>query len=387
MNDTETIAVILCVIVIILLIFKYYNNTNKSKDHFTLTPDQYKNEILSKLNYDISSIRNLAQLANNTLIDNGTNLYLPIDTVSPQTIKSHETVTINGNLIINKKSEEDEPISFINKNNDLSYFDLFYKGMIIPWASHAAEVPYGWAICNGDSYYYSNTTGEYLNLKNVTEDERNKYWNNDKYNNTNPIVTTPNLTSRFILHENSIKNYSSENTNDKLDWILVDKKPLGIHEINEKGGEESVLLSKEHLPSHFHTVNFYMNYSYDIKNLKSGGEQAYYDNYRITKADFESEKSKIPDLSSQPWHAQLHYIALSEINISPQTEAQHPISTYTHNSLSNIVVDASAFNWDYLITRDNLRKVTGTDIVTYYAQTRHENMPPWYALYYIMKLY
>jgi predicted negative regulator of RcsB-dependent stress response len=62
--DTNIIALFLCMIVILLLIIKQIIFKKRRREQFT-TDSLYKTEILKHLNYDISSIRNLAQLAHN----------------------------------------------------------------------------------------------------------------------------------------------------------------------------------------------------------------------------------------------------------------------------------------------------------------------------------
>jgi microcystin-dependent protein len=388
MNDTETIAIILCVIVIILLIFKYYNDTNKSKNHFTTEQDEYKTEILSQLNYDISSIRNLAQLANNSYINE--KLYIPIDTVSPKTIRISELM-IEEKLIINKQSGDDTPIRFTNINNDLNYYDLFYKGMIIPWAYNKANIPANWGLCNGDTYYYDMYANKYLNLTTITS-ESMKATNRQKSKPDHPLVTTPDLRGKFILHENSTTDYNNDETNTPLNFGTdedgkehIDTHPLGIHNINESGGEEKHTLTFSELPSHFHTVNLYMNYNYNTDDTIKKSGLVKYDNYAISRTDFESEKNKTstPSTPSTPWHSKAHSILLSPISISDDAKIK---SWKQYGTLKQCcTADGSVYKWDYLITRDNLAQLNGNN-VDKPDQTAHENMPPWYALYYIMKL-
>lgn len=380
MMDNNIIGIGLCIIIIILLIFKFYTNKNTQKTVNHFADIEYKTEILKELNYDISSIRNLAQLANNAYNKDEKKLYIPIDTTSPRAININE-LTIENDLIINKKSTDSIPIIFREMNN-LNYYDLFYKGMIIPWAYDQGDIPANWALCDGDTYYYDKQRGRYMNLTKLTgENDKNDKRTNKDPNYPYPIVTTPNLTGRFILHENSISNVSSDYTNNPLTWTDVEKKPLGIHEINETGGEETIKLEEQHLPSHFHTLNT-MYYDENFKkgmNTQVGDIKYYYDNYIIPFSQFKTEKS---GKTFNTFHQRFDNYMLD------QSKGGTNFSLTRSCGWNSTCGECEIAEYNKLITRNNLKRFKNNrnDEITEISQIAHENMPPWYALYYIMKL-
>lgn len=378
MKETESISIILCVIIVILILVKF----NTCKEKFTDNIDDlYTKEILSNMNYDISSIRNLAQLAKNAY---DKELYLPIDTVSPNTIKINN-LTIEKDLIIDKTNEQ---ILFHNINNNSFYYNCFYKGMIIPWNASINDIPQNWGLCDGSTYYYDTDKEIYLNWNNLSPGDKvmKKLLSPPEF----PLVTTPDLRKRFILHENILhenKGYipnTMDITNDPLDFNNVETKPLGKHNINSTGGQMSVMLNQNEMAPHFHTINFFSNDSLIGTNGTSSGKC--YQTYKIPALQLQKEKASDPNLL---WHSQFHNIQLGPLGLSSNND----LTTWRtrRNAFGKKEASNDARKADYLITRNNLNRleydsVKNTKLVKGNAQTAHENMPPWYALYYIMKL-
>jgi hypothetical protein len=387
--DTNIIALFLCMIVILLLIIKQIIFKKRRREQFT-TDSLYKTEILKHLNYDISSIRNLAQLAHNAY---NKDLYLPINTISSSETIDATNFTISGDLKINDKA------SFENILNNNYYYDLFYKGMIIPWATSDSDIPQNWGLCDGSRYYYHTTKRKYMNYEKITNDDK-EFINKDR-----PIVATPDLRGRFILNENSTQNKSPK-TNDtnpytnnfktlKYNVDLIKDKSLGYHEINEIGGLDKYKLTASNLPSHFHTVNVqYIDNYFDWGMGNTDGPiTTHYDVNRIKDDDFFTEKKYLNDILT--YWSQWHNFGLDfyKMNIVGNSDDYQMIATwesYTVNLKSFYRSSTKYEDYKYLTTFDNLNTFeeinTNTDTVLTNVQTEIDNTPQWYALYYIMKL-
>ena len=387
--DTNIIALFLCMIVILLLIIKQIIFKKRRHEKFT-TDSLYKTEILTHLNYDISSIRNLAQLAHNAY---NKDLYLPINTISSSETIYAKNFTISGDLKINDKA------SFENILNNNNYYDLFYKGMIIPWATSDSAIPENWGLCDGSRYYYNTITFKYMNYEKIT--------NNDKQfiSKDYPIVATPDLRGRFILNENSTKNKSPK-TNDtnpytdnfktlKYNVDLIKDKPLGYHEINEIGGLDKYKLTASNLPSHFHTVNVqYIDNYFDWGMGSTDGPiTTHYDVNRIKDDDFFKEKYNLNNGQTywSQWHNfGLDFYKMDIVNKSNDYQMIADWESYEYMSKSFYRSSTKYEDYKYLTTFDNLNTFepinNKTDTVSTSAQTEIDNTPQWCALYYIMKL-
>jgi len=393
--DTNIIALFLCIIVILLLIIKQIFLKKKQSDGFTADP-LYQKEILTHLNYDISSIRNLAQLAHNIY---NTNMYLPINTVTSYGKIESKDFTISGDL---KISDEAKFETILNNSN---YYDLFYRGMIIPWATSDSDIPQNWGICDGSRYYYDIRYQKYMNYEqNISKSGDEQYVSSD-----HTIVATPDLRGRFILNENSnhdpdklypSKTNDSNKRTDHLKTLKYDpdeivNKPLGYHEINETGGIDSYNLDVSNLPSHYHTVNVqYIDNYFDWgMGNNDGAVTTHYDVYRIIDDNFFNEKYNFNEKLT--YWSQWHNFGLDfhTMNIVSKSDDYDMIADWRSCNLAGLpskYCESTKYeNYKYLTTFDNLNifDKPKTDTVTAYAQTKIDNTPQWCALYYIMKLY
>lgn len=396
--DTNIIALFLCIIVILLLIIKQIFFKKKQSDGFTAVKPSYQKEILTHLNYDISSIRNLAQLAHNVY---KINMYLPVNKVISNGNIESKDFTISDDLKINNEAK------FENILNNSNYYDLFYRGMIIPWATSDSDIPQNWGICDGSRYYYDIRYQKYMNY------EQNILISSDEVNisTVHTIVATPDLRGRFILNENSIcdthklnpsKTNDSNKCTDPLKTLKYDpdeivNKPLGYHEINETGGIDSYKLDVSNLPSHYHTVNVQYNDAYIDWSMgkKDGPNTTHYDVYPIYDDDFFNEKYFFNDKLT--YWSQWHNFGLyfQKMNIVYNSDDYQMIANWRDCSMkglpSTYCKSERYEDYKYLTTFDNLnifdKLNTDTDTVTAYAQTEIDNTPQWCALYYIMKLY
>lgn len=94
--------------------------------------------------------------------------------------------------------------------------DLLPRGMIIMWSGAKADIPGGWALCDGKYYNPNDTTDGQTGVAAA---------------DTAHTVKTPNLTDKFVVGAGS--SYSPGDT----------------------GGANTVKLLTTHLPSHSHTID------------------------------------------------------------------------------------------------------------------------------------
>ena len=89
-----------------------------------------------------------------------------------------------------------------------TYYDLVPTGSIIMWYGTTADIPEGWALCDGGTYDRSNGLG---------------------------VITTPDLNGRFVVGvgDNGSTNYTAHDT----------------------GGQDSVALVEAELPAHRHYIS------------------------------------------------------------------------------------------------------------------------------------
>ncbi len=193
LNIKDIILIFLVIAVIYLLFFK------EDKEHFT-TEDDIKHAVNEQYKADIEAIRNLSVITTE-IMRNDDNLTLPTNISIPGDL------TVNGNVI------------FTNKNANI--MELFPKYMIVALnlpptnSSNQSNIPRGWAICDGN-YYSLNETG-YAILS-------------DSVNG----IKTPDLKGRFILGVGTGVGLTPRNFTDP------------------NGGEESVTLTEQNIPSHNH---------------------------------------------------------------------------------------------------------------------------------------
>jgi microcystin-dependent protein len=97
------------------------------------------------------------------------------------------------------------------------------KGIIVTWSGNITDIPAGWAFCNGEKYSL-NSSGK------AVADSKG--------------TATPDLRSRFIVGA----------AVDKVSSTLLLGNGLSNHSVKKTGGAEKVTLSKEQIPSHNHDI-------------------------------------------------------------------------------------------------------------------------------------
>ncbi len=109
-------------------------------------------------------------------------------------------------------------------HNTQTYYDLIPAGSIIMWYGSSSSIPTGWALCDGNTYPRSNSSG---------------------------TIITPNLSGRFVIPagDNGGSSYSA-------------------HDV---GGQDAVSLSAGELPAHNHTgtATSAGSHSHDVPNAVS----------------------------------------------------------------------------------------------------------------------
>jgi hypothetical protein len=174
------------IIILILIVILYFLFFHNSCDTF----ETASNTTTSNLNSDlIDSINNLGQLAKD--IQKPTGLTLPASLI------------VTNNADISGKLNVIGPINFLP------------KGCVIAWSGALAEIPYGWALCDGSN-------------------------------------GRPDLTGRFIVGTGKPTGDISANPNNLL--------------FGTNGGEQQHKLTIAEMPSHNHNLNYQGNW------MGGGGE-------------------------------------------------------------------------------------------------------------------
>ena len=332
--ELEDYIIICMVIIIIYILFKKHIIRFGNTDYDSIA-NTYINNLFKA---DLNSIINLGTILNNLQTQNE-NIYdttgegdQKITNVIVHNYNSDNMMTCIGPLNI-------EGGNFIIKNiNDLTTsFNIYPRYMIVIWNN--TIIPKGWAICDGSTWYVNLETSEF------TQEENTEY---DK-------VIVPDLRGRFIYGADSTAN--------------SDYAP------NKKGGEENVTLTKTDIPSHFHSLPFHMKTGsrkvnkQDEHNLEIigdsilGGPPALdYDfSNHLYKSDayFTAEDISI----TNSWKVKYNFEYASECNVKGafKTANGYPVLT------------------DY-------SRADKSDYVPVSKNEPHNNMPPYYVLYYIMKL-
>ncbi len=199
--DIKDIVLIMLVIIVLYLIYKTRNLEKLSIDVPTIEhfDTSINTAINNKYSTNIQDLRDLSEAADKIYSDINTTT-LPAD-----------NIYVN-NIVINGS------IKTTNKNQLL--INILPKYSILAWAH--ANIPLGWAICNGKRFLLDDT-GKAIE-------------------NTVGILT-PDLRGRFILGVGTGK--------DEKNKDMTERK------LNEIGGEEKHELTKEEMPSHGHNLHIY----------------------------------------------------------------------------------------------------------------------------------
>jgi microcystin-dependent protein len=199
--------------------------------------------------------------------------------------------------------------SGVDNNNNNNNNNINIKGIIVAWSGNIANIPAGWAFCNGKKYKLDSAGKAILNTSGTL---------------------TPDLRSRFIIGASV----------DKMSATLPLINGLSNYAVKNTGGVEKVILSKDQMPSHAH----------DVINIINQAVGCYGSNCL-----FAHPVSKVFPLiakSGDQLENKNNIVISAADNVSPYSRpAEIPVET--------------GFMGD---------------------SKPHENMPPYYALAYIMKL-
>lgn len=216
-------------------------------------------------------------------------------------------------------------------------YDLFQRYMVIPWAGplnsdNTVTIPPNWALCDGRTYGYNTVTKTFVDITTSTTDQ---------VTYKTSMIKTPDLRQRFILGTgNSTSTNTSkifgEDTNYNTTTTIGTTTTTTGTEITQylTGGEATHKLSKTEMPKHNHLLSL----GYRQDSLGGGSLAPVYGNKVKRSGERTAEQ---PGLGQNP-HV-------------PKNEGANA-TDYAHDS-----------------------NFQGAD-------EKHNNMPPFYALTYIMKL-
>ena len=179
--------------ILFIFVFHQYTRTCSTTESMADVSNEIQEAIKKIYEADVEAIRNLSALA--VKLNNKDGVTIP------------GNVTISGELTVGSKDIADGKITILNK--DGSENSLIVKGMLVAWSGTQAEVPKGWALCDG-------TNG------------------------------TPDLRGRFVLGA-----MVGDNKDDKHTKTAVQ---LPGSEFGKTGGEEIVKLTLENMPPHEHDI-------------------------------------------------------------------------------------------------------------------------------------
>lgn len=326
MNFNHIIQIIFIIVILYLLVNNYEKfTTTASTDNIT------DNDIIKEYNLDIPATRNMAQIINQAfkkMPDGKYQLYLPIDMIN---FKQNIYITncdITGALTTNNNAG----LNFVNKSIETIDFDIFPQYTIIAWSINSNNFPKNWKLCDGKSY---------IKINNILYD-----FDKTKHSDINKLIT-PDLTDRFIMHEyNQAKNY--KNLKEMITYIWTKN-----YEFNTTGGLSEVTLEKQHIPLHNHyiplTIKDAYTHSHTTKlNLTDKSKNYYEINHSI---QVKTEFANLGEITSK-------------LRILDSGDSCGP--TVRKPDAPNI-----NFTGEYAFNQN---------------RTRHDNMPPYCKLIYIIKL-
>lgn len=207
--------------------------------------------------------------------------------------------------------------------------NLFTQYMIISWAGHIDDIPNGWVICDGSVYLKEMINIFFKGQGTGPLISSNKSIIND--NNKDNYIITPDLRGKFIL--NSSSNYP----------------------FNSSGGESYNILEKNQLPVHKHNLFLNINGTKCLQVGNPNGTLYMEGSYKYTPPDPIPKNGKYYD-GSLTGNAY-------PIGMADKTK----FVSDTHNNGFKV----------YQTNGGNYNRVNISPI---------NNMPPYYALVYIMKI-
>jgi microcystin-dependent protein len=207
-------------------------------------------------------------------------------------------------------------------NRTTKIFDIFPKYMVIPWYNN--NIPKGWALCDGNRYTIGND-GNAL-----------------KTDNENNSILTPDLRSRFIVG-------ASNNATSDITPIPFKSEP---------NGEEKHRLLVNEIPSHQHQY---------ITSI-GGGYNSEYTRNLVRR--FMHGALYIPPDGLMTSSGIVYHSGFMTNNPYVDPPRKMPINVYL----------------EYLVPGPDEQKTLQFSTGSVGENIPHENMPRYYALFYIIKL-
>ncbi len=259
------------IIILLLILLIIFNLFKPKKEHFTDTSfleEKVNNYYANNIKY----INNVLDYVNNYNINNNN---INIKSTTPINCNNmtvgglyasgynkFNNLTINGNLTISDNLVIDDyrndsytkDINIIPRYTIIAWYDKYYvkNDTITP-----LNIPKGWVLCDGKSYYIQNNS--ILEL-------------NSEFSNLPDIIKTPNLVDKFVIGQSTSE---SEWFSNDLNQTFKNR----IIPFNSYGGNNFHTITLNELPIHFH--EFILNTKIDTlttniinKQLSLSNEEA-----------------------------------------------------------------------------------------------------------------
>ena len=335
-------------IYIVIVIISLYLFINKKKDHFTADTQMPSiDDIIDGYKLDIPSTRNLAQLANKTFSiipdSDKYKLYLPINKI----IFENQLLVLN-NCTINERADINNNLTYTNKNDTTINYNIFPQRTILAWSLPLDMLPKNWKICDGTQYI-------------LKDNELVKYDDKDESHKSYKDYYTPDLKTKFILNEIILNPMPTENDKNNNNVTHCDSYKFG-----SSGGKETVLLDNTNIPPHSHYFQLVANdKKYTFNERMITGNNTITKKGEVARSNYpEKLKTYVKDL----------YLSESVVKFT---------STKLNNIMARSDSNKCQLNVGYSSHPDYIKN-NNFNIKT--TTNEHNNMPPFYRLYYVIKL-
>jgi microcystin-dependent protein len=344
----DVIGIILIIIIIIIIIIYKFKNEHFVLEHFVDNDD--KKKIVKEYGIHISALRNMGQLAAKAL--NNDTLYLPINIINIDEIMVKNKTEIMEDLNIKNEITAERINDFETPTPPTLHFDIYPRFMIMPWSGDITKLPKKWVLCDGSTYVFKNP-GEPTKYVSGTDDAL-----------LDTSIDVPDMSGKFILNVNK-QTYTAK---QDIQNII----PIRTHQFNSTGGTNKEHLISNHIPLH----NHYLNLTTVDPDLTFNRQQINSDN-DIGQATSNPVAFKYIGTEYNNGN-----IDINKIGGTPQGNIPiKDVNFHIINTLESASTSEKDGNPYYIIWDVN----TGTFKFNH-TTDGHENMPPYYTLYYIIKL-
>jgi microcystin-dependent protein len=360
----DYIIIFMVIIIIYLFYKKYIEKFNNDTTSTNIISQQVKQNINDVFKADLSKLIDLGKRLNNLNTDTTDDLPhidMTVNDLNPDIIHC-ENIIINGDIDI-------EDINNFDKT-----FNIYPRYMVMIWTQQI--IPNGWVICDGKTWYVKPNTGEKKTYDQLLQSIGASGVDVDEYasNNNYEKVEVPNLINRFVIGA------TSDNRSD-------------TYSLNMKGGAETVVLTQLDLAPHYHNLPFVLDarVSYE-EGLKE------YHNFPQMAGDNGNYMGVGFNIMAENRRDYIGNEALLSKGSTYSYYPEHGNNTYLFYWYNRPKSDEGKFTFDsggYAIQTDYARSsittikdgVTKiTNVLPSNVNKGHNNMPPYYKLYYIMKI-